>query len=179
MNKQKIAIGGLIVAATLALSGCGPNLGEKIMEKTIESQTGGKVDINSNRGEVTIDSEQGNLTVSGDGTATLIKDFPKDIYIAPDAKILLSLANGQDKSYSVVYTTGISMDDVYATYREDLAAKGWASDSEEVVVISETKMLIYKKGVQRLTIMISLSQDEKFAGKTHVQVIGAEDKSTN
>jgi hypothetical protein len=45
MNKQKIAIGAVTFIAMLVISGCGPDLGKTIIEKTIESQTGGKVSI--------------------------------------------------------------------------------------------------------------------------------------
>jgi hypothetical protein len=179
MNKQKIATGVLAVAIILVLSGCGPDLGKTIVEKTIESQTGGKVNVDSNKGEITINSEQGNLNGSGDGTASLNKDFPKDVYVAPDAKIMMSLANGKDKSYSVVYTTAMKSDDIYAKYKEDLTAKGWTSDVQTEITYQDSKTIQYKNGAKRLTLIMGLSQDPQFEGRTHVQVIGAEDQSIN
>ncbi|MEI6588174.1 MAG: hypothetical protein WCO05_04480 [Candidatus Moraniibacteriota bacterium] len=179
MNKQKIATGALAVAIMLVLSGCGPDLGKTIIEKTIESQTGGKVNIDSNKGEVTINSEQGNLSVSGDGTASLNKDFPKDVYIAPDAKIMMSLANGKDGSYSVVYTTAMKADEVYAKYKEELMAKSWTTDVKTEIIYEDSKMVQYKNGAKNLTLIIGLSQDSQFEGRTHVQVIGAEIQSAN
>jgi hypothetical protein len=176
MNKQKIAIGAVTFVAMLALSGCGPNVGEKIMEKTIESQTGGKVDIDADKGEMTIKSKEGDINASGTGSATLSADFPKDIYIAPDAQIMVSLANGQNKSYSAVYTTGMTSSEIYAKYQEDLAAKGWAIEPQTEINTGDAKMVQYKKGAGRLNLIVGLSQDKS---RTHVQVTGAEDQSGN
>ena len=179
MKKQNIILTVILVTATFFFSGCGPNLGEKIMEKTIESQTGGKVDINADKGEMTIKTEQGDINVSGDGNASLNKDFPKDIYIATDAQIIMSMANGQDGSYSVAYTTGMKIEDIYAKYKEELAAKGWSADSQTEMTFGESKTLLFNKGTQRLTLLVGTSQDDQSTGKTHVQVIGAEDKAVN
>lgn len=182
MNKNKIVLGGVVLGAILIFSGCGPNLGEKIgetiVEKAVESQTGGKVDINSEKGTMNISTGQGDVSVSGDGTAALNKDFPSDVYIAPDAKIIMSFANGENKSYSVAYATNMKMDEVYAKYKEELAAKGWTADTQIDLNTEDSKTIIYKKGTRSLTVLIGLSQDEQFAGMTHVQVIGAEDSSS-
>lgn len=179
MNKQKIAIGAVTFIAMLVISGCGPDLGKTIIEKTIESQTGGKVSIDSDKGEVNIKSDQGDLSVSGNGTASLNKDFPKDIYIAPDAKVIMSLANGENKSYSVVYTTAMKSDEIYVKYKEELMAKGWTTDPQTEIVFQDSKTIQYKNGAKRLTLIMGLSQDSQFEGRTHVQVIGAEDQSGN
>lgn len=179
MKKQNVVLGMTIVTATLFFSGCGPSLGEKIMEKTIETQTGGKVDINADKGEMTIKTEQGDISVSGEGTATLNKDFPQDIYLAPDAQIIMSLANGQDRSYSVAYTTAMKIEEIYPKYKEELTAKGWSPDAQTEMTFGESKTLLFEKGTQRLTLIVGTSQDEQSAGRTHVQIIGAEDKVVN
>ena len=172
MNKQKIAMGAVTIASILVLAGCGPDAGKTIVEKTIESQTGGKVNVNADKGEMTIKSEEGDISASGTGSATLSADFPKDIYIAPDAQIMVSLANGQNKSYSVVYTTGMTASDIYAKYQEDLAAKGWVIEPQTEINTGDAKMIQYRKGTSRLNLIVGLSQDKS---KTHVQVTGAED----
>jgi hypothetical protein len=176
MNKQKLAIGALTFSAMLVLSGCGPDLGKAIVEKTIESQTGGKVNVDADKGEMTIKSKEGDISASGTGSATLSADFPKDIYIAPDAQIMVSLANGQNKSYSAVYTTGMTASEIYAKYKKDLAAKGWAIEPQTEINTGDAKMIQYKKGTSRLNLIVGLSQDKS---RTHVQVTGAEDQSGN
>jgi hypothetical protein len=179
MKKQKIVLGALVFGATLVLAGCGPNIGQKIVEKGIESQTGGKVDVNADKGEMTVKSDQGNISVSSEGTASLDKDFPKDIYIAPDAQIILSMAKGQDQSYSAAYVTGMTVDEIYGKYKEDLVSKGWTIDSATETNVEDSKVALYKKGNQAVTIIIGVGQEDQFAGKTYVQVIGATDKSVN
>lgn len=179
MKKQNIILGTILFATTLFFSGCGSNLGEKIMEKTIESQTGGNVDLNADKGEMTIKTDQGEISVSGEGNATLNKDFPQDIYIAPDAQIIMSLANGQDGSYSVVYTTGMEIEEIYSKYKEELNANSWSADNQTELTFEGSKTLFFKKGTQSLTLIVGANQDNQSAGKTHVQIIGAEDKVTN
>ena len=173
--KQKIALGSICLAITLILSGCG----ERIVEKAIESQTGGKVDVNTDKGEMNIKTDQGDVSMSGNGSATLNPNFPKDIYIAPDAKIQLSMVDQQNKSYSAAYITEMKVDEIYSKYKEDLTAKGWTSDPQTEMSFGDSKTILYKKGNQRLTVIAGISQDEQWNGKTSVQVIGAEDKTAN
>ncbi|MFA6047343.1 MAG: hypothetical protein WCV59_02120 [Parcubacteria group bacterium] len=182
--KQKIAVSAMTLGAVLLLSGCGltdwagKKAGEKIMEKSIESQTGGSVDINSDKGQMNIKSNEGDFSMSGEGTATLSADFPKDIFIATDAKIQLSMANGKDKSYSVAYITSMSVDEIYGKYKSDLESKGWAADTKTEMTIGTSKITNYKKGTQNIAIIIGVSEDEKWQGKTSVQVTGSEDSAS-
>lgn len=173
--KPKIITGGIIIGALIVLSGCGPNIGEKMVEKSIESQTGGRVDINSDKGQMNITSNEGDFSMSGEGTATLSSDFPKDIFIASDAKIIFSMANEKDKSYSAAYVTDMSVDDVYSKYKSDLEGRGWASDAKTEMSYDNSKAVTYKKGAQSVMVIVGLSQDEQWKGKTSVQVTGSED----
>lgn len=179
MNKKKIVLGGVVFCAVLVFSGCGQNLGETIVEKAVESQTGGKVDISSSEGTMNISTKDGDVSMSGEGTATLHRDFPSDVYVAPDAKIILSFASGESKSYSVAYATNFKMDEIYTTYKSELVAKGWTADTQMEFNAQDSKTLLYKKGKQSLTVIIGKSQDEQFSGMTHVQVIGAENNLAN
>ena len=173
--KKKISTGIIILASISFLSGCG----ETIINKTVESQTGGKVNIDASKGEMNIKTDDGEVSLSGEGLATLNPNFPKDIFIASDAKIQLSTVSEKSGSYSVAYITEMKVDEIYAKYKEDLGEKGWVADSQTEINSVDLKTTIFKKGAKRLTVMIGLSQDEQWKGKTSVQVIGATDKSVN
>jgi len=173
--QKKVIMGIVILSATFLFSGCGRN----IVEKAIESQTGGKVDINSEKGEMTLKNDQGDISMSGDGNATLNPNFPKDIYITQDAKIQFSMANGQNSSYSVAYITDTQVDEIYSKYKDDLAAKGWAADPQTEMIFGDSKTITYKKGNQRLTVIAGLSQDDQWRGKTSIQITGTENNIAN
>jgi hypothetical protein len=176
---QKIIVSFAVLGAVLLFSGCGGNVGKEIIEKTVESQTGGKVDINTDKGEINIKSKEGEVSVSGDGAATLNPNFPKDIFIVPDAKIQLSMVSDQGDTYSAAYITGMSVDEIYSKYKSDLAGKGWVADSQNEMTFGDSKTITFKKGNQRLSVIVGLSQDKQQKGKTSVQVTGATDKSAN
>jgi hypothetical protein len=177
--KQKIAASVIVLGSVFLFSGCGENIGESIIEKAVESQTGGKVDINTDKGEMNIKTKEGDVNVSGDGAATLNPNFPKDIYIAPDAKIQLSMVSEQGETYSAAYITEMKVDEIYAKYKEDLAGKGWVADTQNEMTFGDSKTVLFKNGNKRLTVIVGLSQDKQWSGKTSVQVIGATDKSGN
>lgn len=177
--KQRIFMSIVVLGSVVLFSGCGEDAGKRIIEKTIESQTGGKVDINADKGEMNIKTTEGDVSVSGDGAATLNPNFPKEIYIAPDAKIQLSMVGEQSETYSVAYITEMKVDEIYAKYKEDLASKGWAADIQNEMTFGDSKTVLFKNGNKRLTVIVGLSQDKQWSGKTSVQVIGATDKSGN
>ena len=183
MKTKQFAAGIFVVSAVLLLSGCsltdwaGKKAGETMIEKSIESQTGAKVDINSDSGQMNVKSKEGDFSMSGEGTATLSADFPKDIFIASDAKILFSMANGKDKSYSVAYITGMSVDEAYDKYKSDLEGRGWSADSKTEMTFGTSKVTNYEKGTQNVSVIVGVSEDEQFSGKTSVQVSGSDDSA--
>ncbi|HLN18600.1 MAG TPA: hypothetical protein VK255_00335 [Patescibacteria group bacterium] len=186
--RQKVLTGVILIGAFMLLSGCSPSdyiekkIGENAVEKSLESQTGGKIDIDADKKQMNIKSKDGDFSMSGEGTATLSPDFPKDIYIAPDAKIIFSMADGKNKSYSAAYVTDQSVDDICSKYKNDFEKNGWVTeswlgDTRTEMGPDNSKVFSYKKGTQDLMIIVGLSQEEKWKGKTSVQVTGQEDET--
>ena len=174
---KKIFFASGLFALIFIFSGCGEKqIGEEIIEKAIESQTGGKVDINTDKNEMTIKSKEGEFNFSGGASAVLNKDFPRDVYIAPDAQIILSMANGQSNSFSAAYVTLGSIDDTYVKYKNELGNNGWIIENNLEMISADSKTAVFKKGSIRLTVIVGKSQEADYAGKTYVQVIGVEDK---
>ena len=171
---QKLLAGGMLISSVLVLSGCGctewasKKVGEKIVEKGIESQTGAKVDINSDGGVSTIETKEGKMTVSGEGGAKLPDNFPKDIFVYSDAKINMAISSSsQGEGFSVSYTTAAVESDVFSKYKEEMAKNGWKKDTEADMG-ENGKMLNFSKGKSKVLVMIGNDERDNSSGKTGV-----------
>lgn len=111
--------------------------------------------------------------------SSLDPNMPSDLYFVPDAKVLSSMSDKEKKIFMVSYTTGTTMDDVQKKYAEELVRLGWQADMSNRVMMDQTKTMQYKKGTQRLTLVIRPTKDNEEKGKTYVQLVGAEDKTVN
>lgn len=162
-----------IISAVLLLSGCGPSewlgkkTGEKIMEKTIESQTGGKVDVDSGKNEMTIKTDEGQVQVSQGGQAKIPENFPKELIAAGDAKVIVSTST--ENGSSVAYITDEEQQAMLEKYKSDLIGQGWKKDME--LDTGTAKMLNFSKGEQKVTISIGENNSKDQSEKTMVNVI--------
>lgn len=178
MKKKILGIGGVFVLA-LIFSGCGAGemaqkkAGERIIEKAIESQTGGKVDINSGKNTMDITTSEGQVSVSNDGDGKLPANFPSDVFIFSDAKITISTFNAaQPGSFSVSYSTAsATQDSAFEKYKAEMTASGWTKETEMNFGVEQGAMLTFKKDNRKVSIMIG--KDEK--GNTFITAIGVDD----
>jgi hypothetical protein len=180
---KSIATAVFVISAVLLLSGCWPfpsqkQVGEKIMEKAIESQTGGKVDVNAEKNSMTINGEEGSTTVSGEGQAKLPDNFPSDIFVYSDAKIIVASAMKEGDSFSVTYATETSVDDAFSKYKDELTGNGWTKENE-VDLGTQGKMLNFKKENRSVLVTIGIDNDGQNKGKTMVSVVVSTDKSAS
>lgn len=77
-------------------------IGEQIAEKAFEAQTGARVDIDSQGEDVTIKTEEGQTQYSAGGRAKLPDNFPKELVVVSDAKIIMSSSSGLSSSVSYI-----------------------------------------------------------------------------
>lgn len=178
---KKIVILSLFLAAVLTLSGCWPlpsseKVGEKIIEKTIESQTGGKVDINADKESMTISSNEGNTTFSGEGEAKLPDKFPSDIFVMNDAKIVMASTIKEGNSYSISYGTDIALSEAYSKYKSEMAGMGWTNENE-IDMGAQGKMLSFNKGNRNVAVTMGISNSDENKGKTTILVVTSSDES--
>lgn len=181
-------LAAIVMAAVVTLSGCGltdwagKKVGEKIVEKGIESQTGAKVDINSDKGQSTISTKDGSVTFSEEGNAKIPDNFPKDIFIFSDAKVgLVMSGSAENKGASLSYATATSEADAFARYKQEMEKNGWKKDSEADFGTTGGKMLNFSKGNSKVMVTIGQGDDGSSAGKTSIGVILSfdEDNSTS
>jgi hypothetical protein len=161
-----VAVIGLSFTLTGCLKSPSQKLGEKMVEKTIESQTGGNVDVDTNSGTMDFKSEDGTMQVSTGGEVSLPDGFPKDLILASDAKVVL--ATSADKTTSVAYETDESAADLFADYKEELDDQGWTKDFE--MDAGTSKMVNFKKGNQRASFIISENTSSEDEYKTMVNI---------
>lgn len=171
MNKY-IVIGVLLPLLAVTLIGCSvtdklsQKAGEELMEKTIEKQTGAKVDINSNGEDITIKSADGQTQYSSGGSAQIPEGFPKELIVADDAKIIMSSSSKTGSSVS--YVTNSAQTDISAKLLTTLGALGWEKQMD--INSDNSIMLTYAKGSMSAIISIGENDSKEQSGKTFVNV---------
>lgn len=180
--KQKLFFITVTLGAVVILSGCWPfpsseKIGQTIMEKAIESQIGGKVDVDADNGTMNVNTKDGSFSA---GENVKIPDnFPKDIFVFSDAKISFAMSGGaSEKSYSISYFTAATQEEAMNKYKEEMAKNGWQKENEADMGI-QGKILNFKKGQLDAMVTMGTSEDEESKGKTQVGVITSEDVSAN
>jgi hypothetical protein len=163
-----------VIVASLSLTACfksptdqiGEKIGETMVEKAIESQTGGKVDVDTDKGSVNFKSEDGNTQVSTGGEINLPEGFPKELIVAKDAKI--TVASEVEKNFTVAYSTEMGKADLAGAYKKDLVEAGWKKTMETMT--DTIDMLAFEKDGKKFSVFASDNQDSSSAGKTSVSI---------
>lgn len=171
---QKLLTGGMIISSVLVLSGCGctewasKKAGEKIMEKAIESGSGGKADVDVNKGQISINAEDGQTKYSAGENVSLPDGFPEDIFIYDDAKIKMAISNSSENGgFSVSYVTSSGESEVFSKYKEEMVKNGWKKDTETDMG-ANGKMLNFSKGKSNVLVVIGTDDSGENAGKASV-----------
>ncbi|HRY82463.1 MAG TPA: hypothetical protein P5232_02030 [Candidatus Moranbacteria bacterium] len=174
MKKKILGASGVVLLA-LIFSGCGAGdaarqkAGEAIMERAIESQTGGKVDINSGKNTMDITTGEGKMSVSNEGEGKLPESFPKDIFIFSDAKITLSTSNTTGTgSLSVSYSTkSATQNEAMEKYKTEMTGSGWTKETEMNFGTDQGAIVNFKKDSR--SVAVTIGKDEN--GSTFISVI--------
>jgi hypothetical protein len=149
-------------------------VGEKIMEKVIESQTGAKVNIdsNSNGGDITIKTEDGQTQYSAGGGVKLPDSFPQELIVVDDAKLIM--ASSSDNGSSVTYFTNYDQTTIFEKYINDLVRLGWKKEME--VNTDQGKMINISKENEGAVITIGDNSSKDTTAKNTVNIIWTKDK---
>jgi hypothetical protein len=172
MKKKTLFVLTLLAVAMLA-SGCGlgstvgRNAGDRMAEKAIERETGGKADVNTSDGKVSVKTQEGETQYSAEGDVKLPQGFPEELVMADDAKIIIS--NSSASGDSIAYTTQSDQSELFEKYKSGLAEKGWKQVS--VVDIGTAKMGSFSKEKVSANITIGENSSKENAGKTLVNIV--------
>jgi hypothetical protein len=125
-----LAVAASVALPSVACKRATERAREKAEEKAIETQTGGQVKVDSEKGTMTIMTDGGAMTL-GTG-AKLPDDFPAVVPAYPGAKVQFaakSTSAGKD-SWSAAFETPDSKDKVVAFYKSNLSGFKQASSMD-------------------------------------------------
>jgi len=172
---RKIVLIAVVLAASVVLSGCfvtdriSEKAGEKIMEKAIETQTGGKVDVNADKGEMNIKTDQGELNLSQGQGAKLPDNFPSDIFVYDDRDVIMSGTGAMGTgTFNLNYLTPIAVSQAFDKYKTEMEAKGWKKTYEMSLEGGKSNMLNFEKGDSQVSITVGQHED---TGKTYISIV--------
>lgn len=159
--------GLVIFLFAVILSGCSSrSVSERVMEKAIESQTGGDVNVDTKGEGITIKTEEGESQYSAGGGAKVPENFPKELIVSDDAKIIIS--SSSENVNTVAYVTGGEQGEIFEKYKNTLAELGWKKELE--IDTGNGKMASFSKGVEKATVTIGENSDNEISGKSMVQI---------
>ncbi len=140
---------------------------EKAMEKAIEKDTGKPAKVNIDKDKVVVERKGGKAEFAKEGSLNLPDNFPKDVYIYPGAKVVMSFS---DKSgITVTLATDDNVSDVAAKYDKEMSKKGWSQES--TVKMQQMQIFTYKKGNQNVTIQIMPGSSQMMPGTEKAKTI--------
>jgi len=138
-------------------------MAEKVAERNLERQSGGKADVKIRDGKVSIKTKDGEFTAATGGAASIPSDFPSDVYLLKGAQTLATVK--VPEGFSVTLQSKESLDAIVAKYAAEMKALGWAE--ETTVNMGKHVMTAYQKESEGRKVSVSVSQT---AQGTHVLV---------
>lgn len=150
---------GLIIFVCLfcvAVSGCGQkSYVENKVEKELEKNLGGKVDVDVDDNAVEIETEDGGLLQAGENVS-LPDDFPEDVYIC-EGQIMSVAQNLGVAGFQIVIKSSDETQALGEIYKEKLAEQGWEIIS--TFGMGDAYMISAKKGDRSVTVTIGVDED--------------------
>lgn len=138
MKVNRIGIGFATAMLVISSAGCGKiadkatkKVTEKGLEKTIESQTGGKVDVDAKGGGFKVETKDGSKVQMG-GSASLPAGWPKILELPKGFEVNMATTTKDDETprKSVMATGKGDGAKIFATYKTNLESAGYEIESE-------------------------------------------------
>ena len=129
---------------------------EKSAEKTIEKQTGKKTKVDINEQKTTIEQKGMKAEIAHKGSVSLPEDFPKDVYIYPGSRVVMSFTTKEGTS--VTLGTNDDLASVASKYASEMANKGWSKEGS--MAAQEMRIMGFAKGNRKVTVQIMPGSDE-------------------
>ncbi len=145
----------IMFAAMMVVFGCGEKAGEEIMEKALESETGGNAEIDIEENSFRLKTEEGEMTMTAGEAVKLPADFPKDIFLYRGAD--LNMAMELPQATNLMFETKDSVSEVSQAYLDEMRKKGWAKEMS--MDMGERQMMVFTKDDR--TANVSVASDEE------------------
>jgi hypothetical protein len=171
----KPAMTMVLVFGLIAIGGCkraGEKLSEKIMEKAIEKNNGGKADVAIKDGAISVKTAEGEYVgFSGEG-AQIPPDFPADVFVPKEAKLLTTVK--VPEGFALTLESKQSADQLAAECAAKMKADGW--DEQSSLVMAENLLFTYGRKTDKRTASIMIARGEK---GSQMQITALNGKSEN
>jgi hypothetical protein len=139
--------------------GCGEKSEEKtaetIMEKAIESETGGKAEVDIKGESIHIKTKDGEMRMTSGKSVKLPSGFPEDIFIYGDADLNTSME--LPEGYNLNFQSKDDPSKISDVYLKEMTAKGWSKEMS--MDMGNQKMLVFKKKERMVNVMIAPNED--------------------
>ena len=158
MNRWMISL--VVIAGLIAGGGCKratEKLAEKAMEKAIEHKSGGKADVTIKDGSVSVKTDEGEYISSTGEGAQLPPDFPADVYVPAEAKLIATVK--VPEGFALTLQSPRTADQLAAECGARMKAAGW--EEKTAVVMAENLMFNYgrESDSRTATYMIARGSD--------------------
>jgi len=156
------AIAASVIAASLALSGCGKSMSDRAAELAVQAATGNKVDISKSGSQVTIKTAQGEEKISSGGNLSVPKDFPTDVHLPSAAYTVTNVMTIGPTVLLVLHST-TPLNKLYAEYDTTMKSAGW----KEAMAIQSSDsgaMLSFQKDNRVVSVSLAVKQGSSDGG---------------
>lgn len=164
---KKYFLYALLPILALSLSGCFKKTSEKVLEKKIEKQTNGQVeiDLDGTDTKMTFEDESSGAKMEIDttGDLDLSKEWPSEIELYNDAKLISSLTNAD--GMNVTMQSEKTPDEIVGWYDE--AYKDWQQTAS--LSVAGSIMRTYDQGKFTFTVVISNQPEGVLISNTFVK----------
>lgn len=158
MNQSLVSM--VAVCALVAAVGCrkaSQSWAEKMAEKAIERESGGKADVDFDGGKVSIKTKDGEVVAMTGGSTTVPADFPKDVFVPNGVKILASYSAPDGRSLTM--ESKDSPESVISQYEAEMKKQGWTEETR--MTTGDAVIRVYKKDDSKRTASILVNKSGK------------------
>jgi hypothetical protein len=156
----KAFVMALVVTGLMAAGGCrkaSERIAEKMAEKAIEKNGGGKANVDISDGKISVKTKEGEMVATSGGSASIPSDFPKDVLVLKDAKLLATVK--VPDGFSVTMESKDAPENIVKKYAAEMKANGWTEQAS--VDMGSGTMISYNKEKENRTTTVMVSKGDK------------------
>lgn len=160
--KNGVVFLALLLIVPVVFVACNKSPEKKALEKYVEKGNGGTVKMDASQGKIQIQDKEGKTTITTGGAVEIPADFPKDILIYPNAKVLSSATAGD--MFNLLLESQETIEKIASTYKEKMKAEGWKQTA--TFTMGSNVTMAYEKDKRNATVAVGHSEK----GKTGIQL---------
>lgn len=159
---KNVVRGALILSLMVVMGqGCNPfkraeeRIAESIVERAIERQSNGEVDVDFGDGKVDFKTEEGSGQMRVGEGSKLADNFPSDVPRYPGANYVSSFVAAEGKTGIANFRTSDSPEDVQAWFKSELESDGFTLSG---LFQMGGSIQLYEKGEVKITVQTQVDE---------------------